>query len=382
MRVWNQNKIILSFYQSFPPASGAATVCYNVFKFLSGPKYLIQLANKLNVTSPDYGSHIIHISGLPKDKILKGFWLISRFPSILGKIRQLRPSVIIMEGSAWSFYYLILFYLLRFLDIKARTVYHAHNVEYLLRKTKNNFLIAQISKWAEGLLLKRADLSLAVSHVDADVFQGLYGVKPKILPNGVDLERFGNIPDNLVIDIEKKYSLTHPMILFMGLLGFKPNDEALQFLVEEILPDVIVKFPDLKLAVIGGRCPIKRDWLTNPGSIPFEEVPILIRSADICLAPIFSGSGTKLKVLEYLASGKAVIATPKAIEGIDVADRRDLLVARNSTEFVENILFLLKNPDYCRRLGEQGKKKIALHYSWDAVIRNLDHQLDELMMES
>jgi glycosyltransferase involved in cell wall biosynthesis len=239
-----------------------------------------------------------------------------------------------------------------------------------------------MSKWAEGLLLKRADLSLAVSPVDADVFQGLYGVKPRILPNGVDLERFGNIPDNLVIEIEKKYSLTHPILLFMGLLGFRPNDEALQFLVENILPGVIAKFPCLKLAVIGGRCPIKRDWLINPGSIPFEEVPILIRSADICLAPIFSGSGTKLKILEYLAAGKAVIATPKAIEGIDVEENRDLLVARDSSEFMENILFLLKHPDECRRLGEQGKKKIALHYSWDAIIRKFDHNLEELMFES
>jgi glycosyltransferase involved in cell wall biosynthesis len=209
-----------------------------------------------------------------------------------------------------------------------------------------------------------------VSDVDANQFRALYGVKPKILANGVDPGRFSKLKKDDIYAVERQYNLTHPFMLFMGLIGYKPNDEAVSFLIEKILPRLINKKSDIKLVIIGGKVPYLESWLINPGIVPYEMVPALIQASDLCLAPIFSGSGTRLKILEYLAAGKPVVTTSKGAEGLDVLNGRDLVISDNEVAFEETILNLINDMDLSKRMGFQGRRTVAKKYSWQAIVRD------------
>ncbi len=367
--------VIVSFYEASPPVSGAATVTYNVTKFLSGEKYLIQLSSKENTFTINDNVHLINIRNISNNRIFKALNLGLHFPSITKKIKQIKPEVIILEGASWALYYLILFYLLKINHIKAKVVYHAHNVEYLLRVQKNNKIIAMITRWAEGNIMKKSDLSTAVSEIDASCFERIYGIKPSLLPNGVDVERFGKVTEEEIHKIKEQYGLRGKVVLFMGLPAFKPNKVAIDFLINDVFPLVAKEYPEAKLAIIGGDIGYKKGWLINPGIIPFEEIPIFVKACGVCVAPIFSGSGTRLKILEYMAGGKPVVSTTKGAEGINVKNGENILFADDADKFTEKILYLFNNSELAQRMGSEGIKLVKAYYSWQKIIQDFNKTL-------
>lgn len=366
--------ILVAFYKVFPPIFGGASVTYNFTKYLCGEKYLIHLGN---VKETNLGREIklITIKHNSDNNLIKLINIIRQFHIIMARIVESKPDIIIMEGASWSLYYLILFLILKYNKIKAKLIYHVHNVEYLLRKEKNNKFIATITRWAEGILLRNVDAVFAVSKIDAQNFEYIYGIKPKILPNGVDMQVFNNINDEQIYALRKKYNLNGRIIFFMGIPNFRPNKEAITFLVEHTLPILVKDFPDIKLAIIGGKISYQRPWLLNPGNIPFEEVPVFTKACDICVAPIFAGSGTRLKVLEYLAATKPVVSTSKAVEGISVKDKENVIIAEEASEFIEAISYLLKNPEVARKIGEDGKRIVEESYSWQKIMQDFNKTL-------
>ena len=140
--------VVVSFYQTFLPTFGSASVTYNLTKYLPGEKHLIQLGNNEENRIIESNISLVNIKCITNTNITKFFNLTIKFPKIIAKIKQLAPEFIVLKGAAWVLYYLILFLFLKFKKIKSKTVYHGHCVEYLLRKQKNNIFIAVITKWA------------------------------------------------------------------------------------------------------------------------------------------------------------------------------------------------------------------------------------------
>lgn len=362
--------LFLALYNVYPPESGAATVTYEIFRHIPGRRILIHLSRMSEWKQSGNDRIILGLGPVPNNKALKGIWISLNYPSIMRAIKRVKPDLIILEGAAWSLYYLGILVGLRILRVPSKIVYHAHNVEYLLRKDKNSILVAIISRWAEGILIRKC-LPFAVSEVDARQFELLYGVMPGILANGVDPSRFISVSNERIRTIERTFSLTHPYILFMGLIGYKPNDEAVQFLVEKIMPQLIIKNPKIKLVIIGGKVAYKKAWIINPGILPYESVPAIINAADLCVAPVFSGSGTRLKILEYLAAGKPVVTTTKGAEGLDLKNGHDLIIEDAKDGFAKSVLKLLYDRNLADKLGRQGKKTVGDFYAWDAIINRL-----------
>ena len=309
-------------------------------------------------------------------------YLLYRFPTILSLIKRLSPGIVILEGASWAVYYLFFFYLMKLITRKIKIIYHAHNVEHVLREKKNNAFIAFITKWAEGILMTRVDFATAVSNIDSQIFKRSYGIRPYVLPNGVDTEIFSGIRNDQIHKIKIKYHIQGNLILFMGLTTFKPNREAINFLVCDVFPKVIARFPQAKLAIIGGLISYKMPWLINPGCIPFEEVPIFIKAADICVAPIFSGSGTRLKILEYMAARKPTVATTKGAEGLAVEDGQNIIIADTANKFVEKILYLLNNPGLAKKIAILGEKTVQRSYSWEIILNDFSKKLEEMTSTS
>jgi glycosyltransferase involved in cell wall biosynthesis len=374
--------VVVSLYEAFPPASGAATVTYNIARNISGERYLIQLGNRGNNSERiDSNLNLINIHLPSTSRILKGINLPFLFAKITHEIKKLEPDVIMLEGASWALYYLILLYLIKILRIDSKIIYHAHNVEFLLRKQKNNSLIACITKLAEGMLMRGSDISFAVSEIDAIHFEKIYGIKPSILPNGVDIETFTGVNQSQVVNIKRKYNLNGRIVLFMGLPSFRPNKEAIDFLINKVFPMVVKEFPEAELVVIGGKLGFKKDWLINPGTIPFEEIPAFVKASEVCVAPIFSGSGTRLKILEYMAAGKPVVSTTKGAEGIAVATGKNIMIAENADEFKEKILYLFNHHEIGDRIGRAGEMVIRSNYSWPNIMQDVNGTILRLLSE-
>ncbi len=254
-------------------------------------------------------------------------------------------------------------------------VYHAHNVEYLLRKARNGgTLLLWITRLAERALVKKADLATAVSQVDANAMKKLYGRLPSILPNGVDVDLF-RMSSSDIKEIKNKYQLREKAILFMGLTEYPPNKEAIDALVNEIFPRILKRDADVQLAVIGGKIEYRRPWLLNPGSIPYEDIPAFISACQVCVAPIRSGSGTRLKILEYMAANRPVVSTPKGAEGLDFINAKHLLIADSNQEFADAILCLLQAPGFAANMSQTAYAQIQKKYSWQIIASGFANEI-------
>ena len=99
-----------------------------------------------------------------------------------------------------------------------------------------------------------------------------------------------------------------------------------------------------------------------------KDLDSVLGRAAVCIAPLKHGSGTRLKILTYLAAGKAVVATSKACEGLDVQDGVHLLIRDEAGEFTSAIRGILANPDLRRRLGTEGRKLIETTYDWRVYV--------------
>jgi len=370
--------VVVAFYKVFPPIFGSAMVTYNFTKYLPKEKYLIQLGDPKLAKFIGDDINLITMRNNSNNVFIKLINLIRQFPIITVKITRLKPDVLIMEGAAWSFYYLVLFFILKYCKIKAKIIYHAHCVEYLLRKEKNGKIITKVTQAAESILARNVDALFAVSEPDAAQFENIYGIKPDILPNGVDIEAFNNINEEEIYTLRKKYNLNGRILLFMGVPLFKPNKEAIAFLIEQILPVLVKDYQDIKLVIIGGKINYNKPWLLNPGNIPFEDVPIFIKACEICVAPIFTGSGTRLKILEYLAAAKPVVSSLKAAEGISVKDKENVIIAEGAGQFIEAISYLLENPEIARKIGQEGRRIVEENYPWQKIMQDFNKTLYNL----
>ncbi len=158
----------------------------------------------------------------------------------------------------------------------------------------------------------------------------------------------------------------------MGSYKYKPNQEGIDFLIHRVMPRVVKILPQAKLVCTGGSVPFEKPWLTRLGLIPHAEIPLLLKSSAIGLAPIFSGSGTRLKILEYLAAGLPVISTRKGAEGLPVVDQQTIYFAENEEEYVDVIDGIFKKPDLSLRVGLQGRELIDSRFAWPIVIKDFN----------
>jgi len=197
-----------------------------------------------------------------------------------------------------------------------------------------------------------------VSERDAKLCFQLYKKKALILPNGIKVNRkFSKI---------KKDSIKTNKLLFIGMYGYPPNREAIDFLIKEVLPKLPSSF---RLILTGGGLPYKNERVDNLGNVPFKELNRIIRSCDICLAPIFSGSGTRIKVLEYFSFKKPVIATSKGIEGINAKNDEEVLIEENAEGFAKRIIELSLDKKKMKKISDRGYNLVLHKYSWNALIK-------------
>lgn len=275
--------------------------------------------------------------------------------------------------------------------LKKRTkiIYDAHNYQkklqiYLnkyykkskdLKLTSSIFLTitTQYVKIAEKLAVRLSDFILCVSNNNRLAFIHDYNTSPdkiKVIPNGTDFQKIRRSSRN-----KKKYGLNESkvIIIFHGSYAYPPNFEAIKLIENKISVKVKKYTTEAEFIIAGADVPISNK---HP-SVKFlgfvEDIYTLLKSSDIAIAPIVSGEGTKLKVLDYLGSGLPIVTTRKGIEGINAKNGEHAIVVDDvDDEFVDAIKYLMNNEKERKRIGANARKLAEEEYDWDKIGKKLD----------
>lgn len=216
------------------------------------------------------------------------------------------------------------------------------------------------------------DVSLFVSQSEADLFKQLApesATKTSFFNNGVDTDYFSP-----TLNFQNPYP-THALpLVFTGAMDYWPNVDAVQWFTREILPTVLTQHPSARFYIVGSRPTAAVCALAElPGVIVTGMVPDIrpyIAHARLAVAPIRVARGVQNKVLEAMAMAKPVIASAQVLEGITANTGEEVLLARDSDEFIATISSLLQCP--LDAIGKAARVRVLADYTWERNLAEVD----------
>jgi glycosyltransferase involved in cell wall biosynthesis len=262
-------------------------------------------------------------------------------------------------------------------------VFFAHNVEYViwkrLRDVEHRWWLRQLltlefvkMRKSEARACAETCLTVAVSTADRDRLAALSPTARVVaVPTGVDTDYF-----------KPQRNETPGRLVFSGSMDWYPNEDAVLYFVDEILPRVRSHIPDVSLAVVGRNPSVKIRALGNRAGVhvtgTVDDVRPHVGEAELYVVPLRVGGGTRLKIFEALAMGKATLSTTIGAEGLDVVPGTHLQLADGPAMFSEAIVALLRDPERRRSLGREGRRLVEERYSWASVTRTFEERLQEI----
>jgi sugar transferase (PEP-CTERM/EpsH1 system associated) len=211
---------------------------------------------------------------------------------------------------------------------------------------------------------RRVNCVVAVSEADAEKMQRDYGLeKVYDIPTGVDVDFFK--PMNTIA--------TRPnSLVFTGSMDWLPNEDAMQYFINEIMPLVRKAVPDLRLTIVGrSPYPSLVELAQRDSSISVtgrvDDVRPHMEGATAFIVPIRIGGGTRLKIYEAMAMEKPVISTTVGAEGLPVRDGVELLLADDPKAFAEAVINVLSDSSLANRLGKNAAALVRENFGWRRV---------------
>lgn len=259
-----------------------------------------------------------------------------------------------------------------------------HDVSYLkcLRMAKDSSnLLLKIFCYLESLKLKElesrifkeVELGIAVSEVDKKILQRICPEgRFEIIENGVDVDKFK--PD---------YENVKPNTLFwLGGFDHYPNKQGIYYFLDSVYPLIKQELPEIKLQLIGGGITDKlRRFASDDPSIKllgYVDDPIpYMQKATVFIVPILSGSGTRLKLLEAMAAGKAIVTTSIGCEGIMGINNIHFLIADTHEQFAGSVVRTANDRELRDRLGNNARQLMCQDYDWKIIIDKLDRLYED-----
>jgi len=263
-------------------------------------------------------------------------------------------------------------------------VLFTHNVESEIWRRHADQQDGAIGRWLYGLqhrrmldferqALGRFDEVLAVSEQDRDTFERLYqGATRKpacVVPTGVDTSYF----------TADEREPNAGRLVFTGSMDWLPNEDAMTFFCRDVLPLIRTRCPEVQLTIVG-REPTRgvRNLATQNGIVVtgrVEDVRPFIREAAVYIVPLRIGGGTRLKIFEAMAMGKAVVSTTVGAEGLPVVDDRHLAIADDPQAFADAVIRVLNDNPYRQRLGRSACELVTSRFDWSVVASDLESAL-------
>jgi hypothetical protein len=279
------------------------------------------------------------------ENLYKFFYIFYLIKKIIFFFKKYNKKIIIIEGASWIGYSYILIKVIRLFYPNFKLIYHAHNIEYFLRRKKNSLLISFLTKILEKKVYNLVDCGTSVSRQDQKDLKKLYKIRSVIFENGINRKR-------LLIE-KPKYNFPSKFIIYTGSYSFFPNKIAIDLLIYKILPKILKKNPDIKLVITGRDMPRnkiqKYKFIRFYPNIKKQELNYLIIKSLFLLAPLTKGPGTKLKIIETLMLGANLITSKNGMKGIARYKNNNLFIFSNLKRMHKYINFIIKNYKYIKK---------------------------------
>ncbi len=283
----------------------------------------------------------------------------------------------------------------RLLTDRTKLVFDDHNAEYVLQQRAFLTDVRQPARWpAAGYSLiqwvklrryerevcRLADRVVAVSEADARALRRLVpGLSPAVVPNGVDVNTFRSDSvrsDFVRSDSVERSGVQPASLVFTGKMDFRPNIDAMVWFCNEALPRIQAARSGVTLAIVGRepharvRALADRPGITVTGYV--DDVRPYMAGARVYIVPLRMGGGTRLKVLQAMAMGKAIVSTTLGAEGIAGRSGEHLTLADTSEDFATAVLSLLADPGRRVALGARARRLVEREYTWEAIVPRMD----------
>jgi glycosyltransferase involved in cell wall biosynthesis len=258
-------------------------------------------------------------------------------------------------------------------------VVDSHNIDYDLARQytrTGGSLLRRLYAEANWRKLRREELS---TYRNADgvylcsvadqqrLLDDIPGARTMVIPNAADVDFYKPRP-------------TDPQpggrtVVFFGLMSYMPNIDGATYFIQEIWPRIADANPDARCKIIGGSPSPQLLALAGPRIEFTGFVPDLrphIAEAAAVIVPLRLGGGTRLKIVEAMAMGKAMVSTTLGAEGIDAVPGRDILIEDQPDAFADAVIRLLAEPDLAARIGNSARQLSEARYAWSAAAKALE----------
>ena len=256
-----------------------------------------------------------------------------------------------------------------------KRIYDAHNPEFLLQRRLSEAAPSTTAglysrlQWQrlqrfEREVVRSSRLTLAVSEHDANQLRALADARCiAVVPNAIDAHGYSfKVPD----------ADAQPNLLFVGKLDYRPNADAVRWLIEQVLPDLFAAVPTARLFVVGANPP---RWLVGVGQhdariavtgyVP-DERPYVRRCCALLL-PVHAAAGTRLKALVAMASGIPIVSTALGMEGLHVEAGVDYVRAESAREWALALRAVIGQEVLRRTVAQRAREVVEERYSWTAA---------------
>jgi len=383
--------LMLTPYLPYPLMSGGQTRSYNLIKNLSG-KHEITLFSLIKNEEekkyiPNLSKYCEKVKVFNRSKspwtvrniLLTGF---GPYPFLVIRNLAQEEKIAIKDELLKEKYDLIhaeTFYVMPHIpktDVPILLV--EQTIEYLVYKhyvEEQAPVLLRPLLWADVLKLrywetyfwKQAKKVVAMSESDRNEMKKLVsGLAIDIVPNGIDINYFSGK--------EKSYG-EEKRVLYVGNFTWLQNTEAVKILVQKVWPTIKKEVSNVKLWIVGTHMSQEiKNLKANDVEVSegLEDIRDAYKEASVLVAPIKGPGGTRLKILEAMASALPVVTTSVGAEGLGVTAGREALIEDNLSDLAKSAIRVLKNKDLAGSLGAFGKRFVEANYTWDKSAEKLD----------
>ena len=252
---------------------------------------------------------------------------------------------------------------------------HASNGSGGIKKLVYGLEFSRMLRY-EKEIVRKFDHVIAVSAHDKQLMSAW--VDPgriSVVPTGVDTNQFHPGPQP---------ARENPLVLFVGAMDWEPNVDAMEYFCSEIWPGILKKVPPARFRIVGRNPGAKVQKLVCESVEVTGRVPEVIdhlHQASVVVVPLRIGGGTRLKIYEAMAAGKAMVSTSVGAEGLDVHHGHDIILSDTAEAFADSVARLLQDADKRMRL-ERAAAELAANYGWPRIGARFGEILEKVVADA